>query len=309
MDAWGQQSTRVHRIAYINSGPAGPNAPNVAAFRAGLADLGYVEGRNLVIDFRWADQGVDQLPALVNELLALKPEIIFSTGGAVTARAVKAATATVPVVFVTGDPVTEGIVPNLARPGGNLTGYAVLAGDLEAKRLEILQQLLPRAKRIAVIWNPTQPSVEGIYRSVEEAATRLGMTLLPWKARNPAELEHAFVAIANAKADALFIVGDPILGFERVRIVEFASKNRLPGIYFWREFAEVGGLASYGTNLAAVYRRSAAYIDQILKGAKPGDLPIQQPTTFEFIINLKTAKALGIAIPPMVRQRADEVIE
>ena len=308
-DASSQPAPGMHRIGYINSGPAGPNAPNVAAFRAGLADLGYVEGRNLVIDFRWGDQKIDQLPKLVDELLALKPAIIFSTGGAVTARAVKAATTTVPVIFVTGDPVVEKIVPNLARPGGNLTGFAVLAGDLEAKRLEILQQMLPRTKRVAVIWNPTQPSVEGIFRNTEEAASRLGMTLLSWKARNPAELEQALVEVASAKTDALFIVADPVLGFERARIVEFANKYRLPGIYFWREFAEIGGLASYGTSLTAVYRRSASYIDQVLKGARPGDLPIQQPTTFEFIINLKTAKALGIAIPPAIRQRADEVIE
>ena len=307
--AAGQPAPGTHRIGFINSGPAGPNAPNVAAFRSGLADLGYVEGRNLVIEFRWGDQKIDQLPALVNELLSTKPEVILSGGGAVTVRAVKAATESVPIVFITGDPVAERIVPNLARPGGNATGLAVLAGDLEAKRLEIMQQMLPNAKRIAVVWNPTQPYVEGIVRSTEGAASRLGMTLLSWKARNLAELEQAFVEIANAKTDALFIVADPVLGFERARIVEFANRNRLPGIYFWREFAEVGGLASYGTNLTAVYRRAATYVDKVLKGARPGDLPIEQPTTFEFIINLKTAKALGIAIPQTVRQRADEVIE
>ena len=299
----------MHRIGYINVGPAGPNAPNVAAFRAGLAELGYVEGRNIAVEFRWGDGKSDRLPALVDELLALKPEIIAAFGGAVTVRAVTAATATVPIVFITGDPVAEKIVPNMARPGGNATGFAVLAGELEPKRLELLQQMLPRVKRIAVVWNPTQPYVEGIYRSTEEAASRLGMTLLPWQARNVAELEQAFVQIAGAKADALFILADPVLGLERARIVEFANRNRLPGIYFFREFADIGGLASYGTSLTAVHRRAAHYVDQILKGAKPGDLPIQQPTTFELILNLKTAKALGIAIPQTVRQRADEVIE
>jgi putative ABC transport system substrate-binding protein len=299
----------MHRIGYINVGPAGPNAPNVAAFRAGLAELGYVEGRNIAVEFRWGDGKSDRLPALVDELLALKPEIIAAFGGAVTVRAVTAATATVPIVFITGDPVAEKIVPNMARPGGNATGFAVLAGELEPKRLELLQQMLPRVKRIAVVWNPTQPYVEGIYRSTEEAASRLGMTLLPWQARNVAELEQAFVQIAGAKADALFIVADPVLGLERARIVEFANRNRLPGIYFFREFADIGGLASYGTSLTAVHRRAAHYVDQILKGAKPGNLPIQQPTTFELILNLKTAKALGIAIPQTVRQRANEVIE
>jgi putative ABC transport system substrate-binding protein len=304
-----QPAPGMHRIGFINSGPAAANATNVAALKAGLAELGYVEGRNLVIDFRWADKDVSRLPALVNELLALKPALLFSTGGAVTVRAVKAATSTVPVVFITGDPVAENIVSNLARPGGNLTGMAVLAGDLEAKRLEILKQMLPETRRVAVIWNPSQPYVEGIMRGVEEAARRLKIDLVSWKARNTKELEAAFSEIARAKADAFFVVADPVLGFERARIVQFANANRLPAIYFWREFVEIDGLASYGTSLSAVYRGAAVPVDKILKGAKPGDLPIVQPTTFEFIINLKTAKTLGIAIPPTVRQRADEVIE
>lgn len=298
-----------HRIAFINVGPAAPNAVNVAAFKAGLADLGYVEGKNITIDFRWADQKVERLPGLVTELLSLNPRVIVSTGGPATVGAVKAATTTVPVVFITGDPVGEKVVSNLARPGGNLTGLAVLAGELEAKRLEMLNQMIPRARRIAIIWNPMQPSVEPIFRTVEEAGKRLGLSLLPWKARNKDELESAFGEIPKAKADALFVVADPVLGFERARIVEFAAANRLPGIYFWREFVEIGGLASYGTNLPAVYRRSGALVDKILKGAKPGDLPIEQPTTFELVVNLRTAKALGIGIPQVVRQRADTIIE
>jgi putative tryptophan/tyrosine transport system substrate-binding protein len=307
--ATSQPAPGMHRIAFVNGGPAAANAANIAAFRLGLAELGYVEGRNLILDVRWADQKMDRLPGMVKELLDLKPEVIVSTGGPATVRAVKDATSTVPIVFLTGNPVAEMIVPNLARPGGNATGFSVLAGDLEAKRLELLQQIVPHAKRVAVIWNPTQPYVEGVYQSTNEAANRLGMKLLPWKARNRAELEQAFVEIAGAKADALFIVSDPVLGFERTRIVEFAAANRLPGMYFWREFPEIGGLASYGTNLAAVYGRSATYVDQILRGAKPGDLPIQQPTTFELVINATTAKALGISIPRTVRQRADEVID
>ena len=298
-----------HVVGFINSGPPGPNAKNVAAFRAGMAELGYVEGRNLEIVFRWAEQRADQLPSLANELVNIKPAVIVSTGGAPTVRAVKAATATVPIVFITGNPVAEQIVPSLARPGGNLTGFAVLAGDLEAKRLEMLKLLLPRAKRIAIVWNPAQPYVEDIVKSVEAAARGLDMTIIQWKAKNRQELEIAFAEIAEAKADALFVVADPVLGFERDRIVNFANKNHLPGIYFWREFAEIGGLASYGTNLAAIYRRAATYVDKILKGAKPGDLPIEQPTTFELVINRATAKALGITLPPSVLQRADEVID
>jgi len=307
--AAGQPAPGKHVVGFINSGPSAVNAKNVAAFRAGMAELGYVEGRNLEIVFRWAEQRTDLLPTLASELVAMKPEVIVSTGGAPTVRAVKAATATVPIVFITGNPVVEQIVPSLARPGGNLTGFAVLAGDLEAKRLEMLKLLLPRAKRIAIVWNPAQPYVADIVQNVEAAARRLDMTLIQWKARSRQELELAFAEIAEAKADALFVVADPLLGFERDRIVNFANRNHLPGIYFWREFAETGGLASYGTNLAAVYRRAATYVDKILKGAKPGDLPIEQPTTFELVINRATAKALGITISPAVLQRADEVID
>jgi len=310
--AWGvaaQPAPGKHVIGFINSGPPGPNAKNVAAFRAGMADLGYVEGRNLEIVFRWAEQRADQLPMLANELVGIKPALIVSTGGAPTLRAVKAATATIPIVFITGNPVAEQVVPSLARPGGNLTGFAVLAGDLEAKRLEMLKLLLPRAKRIAIVWNPAQLYVEDVVKTVEGAARGLDLTLIQWKARNRQELELAFAEIADAKADALFVVADPVLGFERDRIVNFANKNHLPGIYFWREFSEIGGLASYGTNLAAIYRRAATYVDKILKGAKPGDLPIEQPTTFELVINRATAKALGITVSPAVLQRADEVLD
>jgi putative ABC transport system substrate-binding protein len=309
LSASAQPAPGKHLVGFLNLGPPGPNAKNVAAFRAGLADLGYVEGRNLEIAFRWADQKADRLPALASELVALKPAVIVSTGGPPTVHALKEATATIPVVFITGDPVTEKIVPNLARPGGNLTGLSVLAGELEAKRLEMLKLMLPRTKHVAIIWNPAQPYADAVMQGVEAGARRLGLTLLPWKATNPKELDAAFAGIAEAKADALFIVSDPFLGFERERIVKFATANRLPGIYFWREFAEIGGLASYGTNLAAAYRRVATYVDKILKGARPGDLPIEQPTTFELVINRTTAKSLGITIPPTLLQRADDVID
>lgn len=307
--AAGQPAPGMHRIGFINAGPAGPNAKYVAAFLAGMADLGYVEGRNLEIDFAWGDQKVERLPALANEIISRKPAVIVSTGGPPAVRAVRSATTTIPIVFITGDPIAEQIVPSLARPGGNLTGFAVLASDLEAKRLEILKLMLPRAKRIAVVSNPSPPYAQDIMQSVEAAARRLDLTLLPWKARNAQELEHAFAEIPATKPDALFVVADAILGFERERIVNFANKNRLPGIYFWREFAEFGGLASYGTNLSAVYRRAATYVDKILKGARPGELPIEQPTTFELVLNRSTAKSLGVVIPPSVLQRVDDVIE
>jgi putative tryptophan/tyrosine transport system substrate-binding protein len=307
--AQAQPAPGMHRIGFINTGPPGPSAKYVEAFRAGMADLGYIEGRNVEIVYRWAEGRVDQLPRLANELVSLKPEIIVSTGGPPAVHAVRAATATIPIVFITGDPVAEKIVGSFARPGGNLTGFAVLASDLEAKRLEMLKLMLPRAKRIAVVWNPTPPYAADIMRSVDAAAHRLDMTILPFKAKDPDELDHAFAEIAAAKPDALLVVADAVLGFERQRIVNFANRNRLPAIYFWREFVEIGGLASYGTSLPSFYRRVATYIDKILKGAKPGDLPIEQPTTFELVLNRTSAKALGIVIPPSVLRRADDVLE
>jgi putative ABC transport system substrate-binding protein len=299
----------MHRIGFVNVGPPAPNAANLAAFKAGLADLGYVEGRNLVLDVRWGNQRVDQLPELVDELIKLKPALIVSTGGPVTARSVLAATQTVPVVFITGNPVAEGLVQSLARPGGNATGLAVLATDLEPKRLEILRELAPRAKRIALLRNPKAADAAASFRDTEAAAARLGLTLLPWQATNLSELKSAFSEIAEAKPDALFVSADVVLGFERAHIVEFARASRLPSIYFWREFVDIGGLASYATSLTGVYRRSAHLVDRILKGSKPGELPIEQPTTFELIINLKTARELGLVVSPLMRQRADEVIE
>jgi len=297
-----------HRVAFISSGPAAANVENFAAFKQGLTENGYVEGRNLVLDVRWANGNVESLPNLVNEVLAAKPKVIVSTGGPVTVGAVRAATSSIPVVFISGDPVGEKIVSNLARPGGNLTGFSVLAGDLEAKRLEVLRELLPRAKRVAVVWNPSQVSIEPIVEAVEVAAKRLDFTVVPWKARHPGELEATFAEIAKARVDALFIVADPVLGFERERIVAFARQNHLPAIYFWREFVEIGGLASYGTNLSDVYRRIGGYVDKILKGQKPGDLPIQQPTTFELVVNRDAARELGLGIPLSVLQRADKVL-
>ena len=297
-----------HRVAFINSGPAAANVANFAAFKQGLAEHGYVEGRNLVLDVRWANSNPASLPGIVEEVLLAKPRVIISTGGPATIGAIKAATTSVPVVFVSGDPVAEKIVSNFARPGGNLTGFAVLAGELEAKRLEVLRDLLPRAKRIAVIWNPSQVSIEPIVQAVEAAATQLDFTLVQWRARNPSELDVAFGEIAKAKVDALFVIADPVLGFERERIVVFARKNQLPAIYFWREFVEIGGLASYGANLSDVYRRIGGYVDRILKGQKPGDLPIQQPTQFELVVNRDAARELGIAIPSAVLQRADKVL-
>jgi len=305
----GGSAPGVHRIGFINVGPETVNATNVAAFRAGLAELGYVEGRNLTIDFRWADSKPDRLASLVNELLVLKPDLIVSTGGPPTVRAVKAATTSVPVVFITGDPVDERIVSNLSRPGGNLTGLAVLGNNLEPKRLELLKEALPGVSRVAVIWNPGNPSTAESLDEIRSSARALNLALSFFAARNARELDSALSKVLSAHVDSIYVVGDPVLGYERQRIVDFARTNRLPGIYFWREFVQDGGLMSFGTSLTATFRRAATYVDKILKGAKPGDLPIEQPTKFELVINARTAKALGITIPQPVLLRADEVIQ
>jgi putative ABC transport system substrate-binding protein len=306
---FGQSASKMRHIGFINVGPAAANKINVDAFQQGLRELGYVEGRNIIVDYRWRDGQVSRLPGMVNELLARKPEVIVCTGGLPTIQAVKAATQTVPVVFITGDPVHEGIVTSLARPGGNLTGFAVLAEELEGKRLEFLKIVLPKATRIGLIWNPAQRNSAGTLRTMESAAARMGLSVESWPARDARELDQTLAAVAAAKVDALVVLADPVLGFERARIVDFATQKQIPGIYFWREFVEIGGLMSYGTSLSAMYRRAATYVDKILKGANPGDLPIEQPTTFEFVINLNTAKALGLTIPQPLLLRADEVIK
>jgi len=306
-DAAAQPRTNVRKVAFINAGPAEPNAPNVAAFREGMRKLGYIEGESFVIDLNWGDNRVERLPGLVNELLARKPDVIVSTGGPPTIRAVKAATSSVPVVFITGDPVGEGIVASLARPGGNLTGFSVFAANLDGKRLELMHEALPKVRNVAILWNPATPGETSGRDDARVAAARLGLTVDWLEARNGAELERALASITMSRTDALFVVADPVLGFARKRIVEFANANRLPGVYFWREFVQDGGLMSYGTQLTDLYRRAASYVDKILKGTKPGDLPIEQPTTFELVVNLRTAKAIGVEFPTAVLVRADVV--
>jgi len=303
-----QPAPGMHRIAYVNVGPEAPNASNVAAFREGLRELGYIEGRNVVIDFRWGNGRVETLPGLIRDLLELKPDLILSGGGQPTILAVKAATTSVPVVFITGDPVAEGVVASLAHPGGNLTGYAALAQDLEGKRLEMLRELLPGARRIALIWNPATPSSVMSKRTAEAMAQKLGLSVRWFEARNPAELQKALAAIPPEGLDAMMLLADPVLGFQRQQILAAAAQRRLPAVYFWREFVVEGGLMSYGTNLTAVYRHAARYADKIFHGAKPADLPIEQPATFELVINLNTAKTLGLAVPQSLLLRADEII-
>ena len=303
-----QPAPGMRRIAYVNVGPAAANAANVAAFRESLRELGYVEGRNLTIDFRWGDGQVERLPGMIQDLLALKPDLVFSTGGPPTILAVKSATTTIPVIFITGDPLAEGVVSSLSRPGANLTGFALLAQNLGGKRLELLRELLPSARRIVIIWNPGLPTSVAAKQEAEAAAAKLGMSVQWIEARNPGELQSVLASTPIKNVDAMMVLADPVLGFERAQILAFAAQHRLPAIYFWREFVVEGGLMSYGSNLTAVHRQAGHYADKILRGAKPSDLPIEQAATFDLVVNLGAAKALGVSVPQSLLLRADEVI-
>jgi putative ABC transport system substrate-binding protein len=282
------------------------------AFRQGLRDLGYVEGRNLVIEYRDAEGKSERLPALAAELVALKVDVIFAPTTA-TALAAKQATRTLPIVFaVVADPVTSGFVTSLARPGGNVTGLSFLAPELVGKRLELLKQAIPGVTQVAVLWQPGglgERTEKDQLKGAEVAARALGVRVQFVEARGPADIDRAFSDMTRARAGALTVLTGAMLFTERRRLVDPAAKNRLPAVYPWREGVDAGGLMSYGPNVADLFRRAATYVDKILKGAKPADLPVEQPTKFELVINLKTAKALGLTIPPSVLGRADEVIQ
>jgi putative ABC transport system substrate-binding protein len=295
------------RIGYLSfrSGPSFLDE----AFRQGLRELGYVEGQNISVEYRWADWKPDRVSALAAELVRLKVDIIVSSGGSVPALAAKNATKTIPIVFTTANPVGVGLVLSLDRPGGNLTGVNILTAELNAKRLDLLKAAVPGVSRVAVLANPANPLTAGALKDLEGAARALRVKLQVLEVGEREKIDDAFAAMARERAGALLVVNDPMFLAQRERIVDLAAKHRLPGIFEFREFAEAGGLLSFGTNLADVYRRLATYVDKILKGAKPGDLPVEQPTTFEFVINLKTAKALGLTIPPPILFRADRVIQ
>jgi putative ABC transport system substrate-binding protein len=301
-----QPAGKVWRIGYLSSRPAATSADRLDHLRQGLRDLGYVEGRNIVIEFRWAEGDYERLPALAKELVSLNLDLIVSAGGPPAARAAKAATTTVPIVFLSGRVVELGIVSNLARPAGNLTGFDMFPEGLDGKRLALLKETLPKAVRVAVLWNPAM--TEGDKR-LEIAAKALRVTLRFLEARHPGEIETALAAIARERSDALLVASDPMFTSEARRIIRWTAEARLPTMYPLRSFAEGGGLMGYSADLAAIYRRAATYVDKILKGAKPGDLPVEQPTKFEFVINLKTAKALGLTIPRSVLLQADQLIQ
>jgi putative tryptophan/tyrosine transport system substrate-binding protein len=282
------------------------------AFRQGLRDLGYVEGRNVVIEYRDAEGKPERFPAHAAELLALKVDVIVAPGTP-AALAAKQATQTLPIVFAAvADAVTSGLVTSLARPGGNLTGLSFLGPELIGKRLEQLKQAIPGVSRVAVFWQPGavgERTDKEMLKEAEVAARALGVRPQFVEARGPADFDRAFSDMTKARAGALTVWSTPMFFNERRRLVDLAAKNRLPAVYQWREIVDAGGLMSYGPDLADLFRRAATYVDRILKGAKSGDLPVEQPTKYELVINLKTAKALGLTIPPSLLQRADQVIE
>jgi putative tryptophan/tyrosine transport system substrate-binding protein len=307
LPAKAQQPGKMARVGYLNPGDAVSRRYRVEAFRQGLKELGYVEGKNILIEYRFADARPERLPELARDLVRLKVDIIFAGGGPATVAA-KNATQTIPIVTSSQDPVTQGFVASLPRPGGNITGLANLTSELVAKRLELLKEAIPQLSRVAVLWTPDYPAGT-TWRRTEVAAQSLGVQLQSAGVRNRDDLEPAFAAIKRERAEALFMIRSPIVNDVTKRIANLAAESRLPAIYDENRFPQLGGLMSYGTDLADLDRRAAIYVDKILRGAKPADLPMEQPTKFELVINLRTAKTLGLNIPAHLLMEADRVIE
>jgi putative ABC transport system substrate-binding protein len=298
-------------IGYLAGLSPGPSAALLAAFRQGLSDTGYVEGRDVAIEYRWADGNYDRLPALAADLVGRNVDVIVTSGGGPNAVvAAKSATSTIPIVAVMGDdPVATGLVTSLARPGGNLTGVSFLVVDLMPKRLELLSELVPQARVVALLVNPNNEFTQRMMRDVQEAARAKGLQLPILKAGTESEIDAAFAALVQQQAGALVVGADPFFRERSEQVAALAAGHAVPAIYAFREQVADGGLISYGASLTGVYRQLGIYAGRILKGAKPADLPVQQPTTFELVINLKTAKALGLTVPPPMLMRADELIE
>jgi len=307
-----QQPLKVPRIGWL--APAFPPSssglsnPNIEGFLQGLKELGYVEGKNIVIEYRWADGKRERLSDLAAELVTLKVDVIVARNTPATLAAQRATT-TIPIVMVgPGDPVRLGLVASLARPGGNITGLSLLATELTGKRLELLKEAFPKIARVAVLWNSGDSAMTLRVKEAETSAQALGVTLQRVGVQDPNDFERAFSTMSSQAADALLVTLDTFTALHQKRILEFAAKYRLPAMYERIDFVEAGGLMTYGPSLSEIFRRAAVFVDKILKGAKPADLPVEQPTKFEFVINLKTAKQIGLTIPPNVLVRADRVI-
>jgi putative tryptophan/tyrosine transport system substrate-binding protein len=303
-----EQPSKVARIGFLNVAPASAWADDVEAFQVGLHDLGYIEGKNIVIEFRWADT-LDELPELATELVRMNVDVIVAPAST-EVEPVRQVTKTIPIVFAQhADPVGLGHVASLAHPGGNITGVSMVLTELAAKALQILKDAVPRAKQIGVLWNPTTPSHKVVLKEVESAGEHLGIQLLMMPIETVADFDGVFSRLAQERADGFLVPASPLTNIERVPLADLELKYRLPGIFGNRANVEAGGLMSYGADFNYMYRHAALYVDKILKGEKPADLPVEQASKYELVINLKTAKALSFEIPPTLLARADEVIE
>jgi putative ABC transport system substrate-binding protein len=304
------QQKAMPEIGFLGIGSSSGFATEINAFRQGLTDSGWTIGRNVAIEYRWAEGHVDRLPGLASDLIKRNVAVIVTSGGTPAARAAKNATATIPIVFEIGiDPVEAGLVQSFAHPGGNLTGITIATGELNPKRIDLLTDLVPNARVIAMLVNSKNAPAERSITRAQEAAQAKSTQLAVLNAGTEAELEPAFASLAGVHAGALLVGNDPFFYSRRDQLVELAARYRMPAMYEWREFAAIGGLSSYGTSLAGMYRRLGAYLGRVLSGTKPADLPIEQPTRFEWVINLNTARALDLPVPPTLLARADEVIE
>ncbi len=312
--AWGavalaQQPKKVPRIGFLTTLSPSTISDRIEAFRQGLRELGYVEGKNIVIEWRYAEEKLDRLPALVSELVGLKVDVIV-TGGTAATRPAKQATVTIPIVMAfDDDPIGSGFAASLARPGGNITGLSTQASEISGKRLELLREIVPKLSRVAVLGTSTRPGNAQSLREVELAAGALGVKLQYLDVLSPEDIETAFRGASKGRAEAVLTLNSTVLISHRRQVADLAVKSRLPAIYYAPEFVEDGGLVTYGVSITDLFRRAASYVDKILKGAKPADLPVEQPKKFEFIVNLKAAKQIDLTIPPNVLARADRVIK
>ena len=297
-------------VGFLNSGSAGSRGEQFAAFDRGLGEAGYVDGQNVTIEYRWAEDHYDRLPVLAAELVRRPVAVLVAGGGPVSALAAKAATTTIPIVFTTvADPIKSGLVASLNRPGGNVTGIAGLTSELDAKRLELLHQLMPKTGVIGVLVNPNRPGLDGELKQLQAKAGEMKLKLVVQKAGAEGDIDTALEALTRQKVDALLVTADPLFNSRRAQVVALATRYAMPAIYQWREFAVAGGLMSYGPSIVGAYHQTGVYVGRILKGTKPSDLPVIMPTRFELVINLKTAKALGIDVPYPLLVFANEVIE
>jgi len=303
-----QQSGKIPRIGFLGNSTAALEENLVGPFREGLRDLGYVEGKNILIEYRWAEGKYERFPTLIGELIAQKAELIV-TAGTPASLAVKKAAPSIPLVMIAvGDPIGTGLIESLAQPGGNVTGLTSIAADLEGKRIELLREVIPKLSHVAVFWNPASSFQVIAEKEVQAAARAFKMKVLSLGVQAPEQFDNAFATIRKERPRALLVLADRLFLHNRARIMEFVVKNRLPGVYAYLELVEAGGLMSYGPSYADMHRRAATFVDKILKGRKPSDLPVEQPMKFEFIINLKAAKQIGVTVPPNVLVRADKVI-